>query len=349
MSHPAAEQLQFFIRTIVWSDYEISTPILLQDDNGPCPLIALINTLLLKAEVQHRNDQLNDTVESHQTTAVLTLKSYLAHKPRVELPDLLSRLGDLLITFHELSPDYDVDKLLESLPLLHMGLTVNPNLIDGSFEKDSAVDLFSIFGLKLRHGWVVDLDSKVAEKVSQLKYFDSIQMYLLENKDEVFTGWLEENSTQLTREGMLLLNQTLEDDEFVVFFRNNHFSTLFKKSDNDFYALLTDYSFGSNTRIIWQSLISSSGTDDLFFTGDFVPVLEESEDDEGSAFAREVQQQEDLLYAQELHEREQERARKAKQTRLPKKNPPVKEPISKSKEGTKDSKKPKKSTNCIIV
>lgn len=35
------------IKLIEWSETTLRTPILLQDKNGPCPLIALVNTLVL--------------------------------------------------------------------------------------------------------------------------------------------------------------------------------------------------------------------------------------------------------------------------------------------------------------
>ncbi len=49
--------------------------------------------------------------------------------------------------------------------------------------------------------------------------------------------FLDENRSQLTHYGILQLNQTMRDNQLAVFFRNNHFSTIWKnqvKSFNSF-------------------------------------------------------------------------------------------------------------------
>ena len=40
--------------------------------------------------------------------------------------------------------------------------------------------------------------------------------------------FLDENRSQLTHYGILQLNQTMRDNQLAVFFRNNHFSTIWK-------------------------------------------------------------------------------------------------------------------------
>ena len=51
--------------------------------------------------------------------------------------------------------------------------------------------------------------------------------------DIIFPGlaaecFLEETANQLTYHGLCELNAKLQEDELCVFFRNNHFSTLYK-------------------------------------------------------------------------------------------------------------------------
>lgn len=343
---PSTSDIEFFIRVITWSEYELVTPILLQEENGPCPLIALVNTLLLQTEITNRNNQLNGDHNSETVEEVLSFKTYLKGRPTIKLDDLLSQLGHLLIKFNENKIGYDLSKLLESLPLLHTGLSVNPNLTDGTFEQDLAVDLFSIFDLKFAHGWVIEPQSTL--KISELKFFDYIQDYLVSTDDEQVKTWLNENSAQLTTYGRSLLDK-FGNDEFIVFFRNNHFNTLYKKNGNDLYLLLTDSSFNKSTKIVWQSLISVNGNDDLFFAGDFTPVMEEMSndlsnmniEDENFKLIKQLQEEDDQEYAKKL------------QKSYEKKLPPVKEEIkknSKSKKPSKDSStKKNKKSNCVIV
>ena len=40
--------------------------------------------------------------------------------------------------------------------------------------------------------------------------------------------FLDENRSQLTHYGILQLKQTMRDNQLAVFFRNNHFSTIWK-------------------------------------------------------------------------------------------------------------------------
>lgn len=345
MTAPSSS-IEFSIRVITWSEYELSTPILLQEENGPCPLIALVNTLLLETETTNRNNQLNDKENNETVNEALSFKRYLAGRSTITLDDLLSRVGHLLIKFNENKIGYDLTKLLENLPLLHTGLSVNPNLTDGTFEQDLSVDLFSIFDLKFAHGWVIEPETNLV--ISDLKFFDCIQDYLITTDDKEVKSWLNENSSQLTTYGRNLLNK-FGNDEFIVFFRNNHFNTLYKKDNNEFYLLLTDSSFNRNTKIVWQSLISVNGTDDLFFAGDFTPVLEEVSndlqnlaiEDENLKLMKQLQEEDDETYAKNL------------QKSYNKRQPPVKEELKINDNGKKKAKESKakknKKSNCVIV
>lgn len=362
------DSIDFNIRLVTWSDYELQTPILLQDVNGPCPLIALVNTLLMKSEIKARNNQLNDISNDSLLEEVVFFKAFLFNKTNITLKELLSRLGDLMIKFNH-GKDVDLDKLLESLPLLHTGLSVNPDLTNGDFEHDLALELFNIFDLDLCHGWIVDPknstesnDELVVKKFNELKYFDSIQDYLLSADDQPVRQWLDENSTQLTQYGIKHLDERLQVDDFIIFFRNNHFNTLYKKHDGDFYLLLTDSSFTKGSLIVWQSLISISGKDDLFFTGDFLPVLEDTTQD----FSNMTMENEDYQLIKQLQEEDDKKYAENLQKSYEKRNPPVQQPLSKgskskSKDKTKESKDktskdpkdpkdPKtKKSDCIIV
>lgn len=201
--------IEFHIRCISWSldyisgnDDNLLTPILLQDKNGPCPLIALINTLLLNYELRLRNivQSMNlevylDEVTEKKFNALNDLKLLLfKHEGRsgtISLTVLLSQLGDLLLVYLESrdaqpepnlkgkrstsnfssttslhsKPSYNIDKLLSSLPLLHTGLSVNPILTNGNFPpSELASTLFELFELKFKHGWIINqIDSEDVE------------------------------------------------------------------------------------------------------------------------------------------------------------------------------------------
>lgn len=356
--------IAFPVKTIRWSQYEQVTPILLQEENGPCPLIALVNTLLLKSDIDARTSGLDEESReglstphastSHDTTK---LRDLLKRKvgEKVALSDVLATLGDLLLDVTA-ADSAVINNILESLPLLHTGLDVNPDLTSGGFpENDLASQIFTVFGLEYHHAWCWQptLDSAADLVFSEYKTFDSIQDSLLGSapgvgdhlKQEV-RMWLEENSTQLTPYGLEKLDLAVKPDLVVIFFRNNHFSTIYKANNHDFYLLITDTAFTKLNKYVWQSLISASGSEDLYFTGDFLPIVDsddynvDNNEDEDIALVRRLQEQEDSEYA--------ERLQKKFNTRKPKSQGTTVSEAVEAKTDTKDKKKKKKG-GCVIV
>ncbi|CAI5758088.1 unnamed protein product [Candida verbasci] len=389
--------VKFPIKLVDWTleylsnlgeDFQLKTPILLQEKNGPCPLISLMNTLIFKNEsIIHEhfiNDYVKDGLLDRKIKGISKLKDLLIVKyhsiGHIELNEVLSNLGELLLVFTEnTNYQFEVDQLLEQLPKLHTGLDVNPNLINGEFEPDLGTTLFSIFDLQFRHGWVInqidDVDNfndidrgnmsiqtlevvdnygQLVEIFNDLKTFDKIQDYLLDQDEStsfnqrLISKWLDLNKTQLTTNGLQKLNY-LDKGEFIIFFRNNHFNTLFKKNNNEFYLIVTDSSFiNKSSKIIWQSLNSVNGKDDLFFTGDFYPVLDiddvtTTENQSDYLLSKQLQEEEDRKLAEKLENRNKKKSQpQSKQQQL-------KKPTSKPSKETIDKDNKKKKLNCCIV
>lgn len=144
---------------------------------------------------------------------------------------------------------------------------------------------------------------------SKYQDFNSIQDYLLQNENNLSTHkvqeWLRKNSTQLTSRGLMLMHQQIAPETVAIFFRNNHFSTIYKSGD-DLFVLLTDGSFDKSAGYVWQSLTSILGSNDTFYNGDFTPISESSNvpgeryevfDSENVRFAQKIQEKEDSNYA----------------------------------------------------
>ena len=363
--------IEFPVKAITWSVYEQKTPILLQEENGPCPLIALVNTLLLASDIEARTTawgkenavlpesrELGLASSSPQPNGSARIKELLNKHvgDRVSLAELLACLGDANV----------VSDLLESLPLLHTGLTVNPNLVSGGFPpQDLAAKIFDAFGLMFVHAWIWEPGhNKDADSVFPLlQTFDAVQDFLLTKDEETepnaevsaVSAWLDENSTQLTLHGLSVLDKQLPADSVAIFFRNNHFSTLYKADNHDLYLLLTDTAFTKRPDFVWQSVISASGKDDLFFSGDFTPINDELEPwalypNDDMAVARQLQEEEDAATAQRLQASYNTKKSKQKGTTVSEGAKGAKEqPLKKaSKKETKEGKSKKKG-NCVIV
>ncbi|KAK6867228.1 Ubiquitin carboxyl-terminal hydrolase MIY1 [Candida tropicalis] len=360
------DSVQFPLKLINWkldSNHDLlSTPILLQEKNGLCPLIALCNTLLLNHDMQTNNKSVSDedptyfanNQERSKEISMDNFKSKLINKyhnqGKINLDEVLQYIADLLLVYIEGIEDrfkFTIDEFLSNLPKLHTGLNVNPILYSSEFQQD----------------------------LDYLLHDDDDDDPQIHQNKEFLSKWLSLNQTQLTQQGIAELNDKLDTNEFIVFFRNNHFNTLFKKSENEFYLLLTDSSFvgsshtsNKSSQIIWQSLNSVSGNDDLFFTGDFNPVLDIDQDlpnfapDTGNSdylLLKQLQEEEDQKLAAGLQKRYDKR-KPSNNTKNDSNNtaPPSKSSSSRTNPGTHKLKEStdiktdttqKKKKHCIIT
>lgn len=106
----------YSIRHVNWADPAgrmRESPVLVQNRNGPCPLLALINALVLRAP---RNAQL-PIVKALQPREQISLGLLI----QALFDELTTRLGP-----HEELPD--IEALSRFLTMLHTGMNVNPRL-----------------------------------------------------------------------------------------------------------------------------------------------------------------------------------------------------------------------------
>lgn len=275
--------------------------ILLQGENGPCPLVALVNTLILR-EMMSKNPGTKQT-----------FSSYTYGKDRVSVDSLLSRLGDVLAETLHVYSDHSAsaDTVFALLPHLVTGLNVNPGF-DGSFEPGPSVDLFRLYGIDLVHGWICDSRDPAYTTINQVGFYDEAQSLILKANEEpeneqlqlakyTIEAFLQENVTELTLYGLDRLSVNLVEDLPQVLFRNDHFSTVMKHN-NTIYTLVTDMGFKNERNLVWQSLTSPTGTGDDFYDHLFqLPSRHES------ASTVPDSAQKDYDYAKQLQEKEDER------------------------------------------
>ncbi|PON64053.1 hypothetical protein TorRG33x02_274040 [Trema orientale] len=84
---------------------------------------------------------------------------------------------------------------------------------------------------------------------------------------ELIRNFLKSNASQLTFYGLFCLQEGLKERELCVFFRNNHFSTMFK-FNGELYLLATDQGYINQPDLVWEKLNEVNG-DTLFMTGNF--------------------------------------------------------------------------------
>ncbi|KAL9107441.1 MAG: hypothetical protein Q9227_007638 [Pyrenula ochraceoflavens] len=281
------------------------TSMLIQNKNGPCPLLALVNALILSID----DSAVNKTLRSREHVSLgLIIES---------LMDELTTDARGLAT----GPLPDVDELNRFLLMLHNGMNANPrlaatastqpNLIDvrnsvmpqflnddrkpGSFEETADVKLYSAFSIPLVHGWLPSRSDPAhqafARSAATYEDAQTIQFGEEELEAKLSQGGLTPSEqqllqdivsiksffntypTQLTTYGLRVINDSLYPGSFAILFRNDHFSTIFKHPDTGrLFVLVTDAGYSSHDEVIWESLVDISNKHSEFYSGDFRPV-----------------------------------------------------------------------------
>jgi hypothetical protein len=90
----------------------------------------------------------------------------------------------------------------------------------------------------------------------------------------VLQAFLDRTASQLTFHGLLQLHEHLRERQLCVFFRNNHFCTMFKVHGK-LYLLVTDEGYGGEPRVVWE-LLDDVGGDTEFCTAAFALGAEAS-------------------------------------------------------------------------
>ncbi|KAL9576575.1 MAG: hypothetical protein Q9212_006985 [Teloschistes hypoglaucus] len=315
-SGPAQNQQRsetYQIRLVNWFDASSPvnprrSPIMVQNANGPCPLLALVNALVLSTPFE-------------VTTALVET---LRVREQVSLGLLLDAVIDELMSGRRGNAAQalpDVSELYAFLVDLHTGMNVNPRFVDsipaptnlmddpidrmpsqlpesrklGGFEDTAQMRLYGTFAVPLVHGWLPRRNHPVCAALSRsAKTYEDAQSLLfaeeeLENKlqahglsedeqrllEDVTSVkyFLKSSPTQLTDYGLDTITETLHPGALAILFRNDHFSTLYKEPRSGrIFTMVTDLGYSGHDEIVWESLVDINGEGSEFFSGDFRPV-----------------------------------------------------------------------------
>lgn len=299
------------IRVVNWADTASSdktrvSPIMVQNANGPCPLLALVNALTLS------------TPADLSTALVETLRV----REQITLGLLLDAVIDELMSGRRGHNLPDVSELYAFLINLHTGMNVNPSfvsaeevetggLIDasitelpsdasdfrkpGCFETTKEMKLYSTFGVPLIHGWITPRNhptfaslkrsARTYEEAQNLMFREEelenkLQQDGLKEDEQLMLAdilsikhFLSSSATQLTEYGLETMARCLGPGSIAILFRNDHFSTLYKHPySGQLFTLVTDMGYAGHAEVVWESLTDVSGERCEFFAGDFRPV-----------------------------------------------------------------------------
>lgn len=255
------------------------THILLQNENGPCPLLAAVNCLLLKDLIE-----LTPLCKDHGF---------------ITLEDLTNLLANYAVQYHSSTHTFHMEELMEYLPRFQYGMDVNPKFTAiTAYEYTAELTAFDTLGATLVHGWLAEPDSAYAAALGTQSYNqvldrvlagdaaavelsrlqsladsegpkaeDNLHEKIQEQQKLVEVGqlcqdFLQESSHQLTLAGIEALLKNLTEDLPAVFFRNNHFGVIMKHKGS-LYLLVTDLGYGDTPDVVWERLDMVDGDTEL--------------------------------------------------------------------------------------
>ncbi|CAH6874754.1 ubiquitin carboxyl-terminal hydrolase MINDY-2 [Phodopus roborovskii] len=245
-------QSVYHIKWIQWK--EENTPIITQNENGPCPLLAILNVLLLAWKV--KLPPMMEIITAEQ------LMEYLGDYMLEAKPKEISEI-------QRVNYEQNMSDAMSILHKLQTGLDVNVRFTGVRvFEYTPECIVFDLLDIPLYHGWLVDpqIDdivkavgncsyNQLVEKIISYKQSDNSQLV---SEGFVAEQFLNNTATQLTYHGLCELTSTVQEGELCVFFRNNHFSTM-TKHKGQLYLLVTDQGFLTEEKVVWESLHNVDG------------------------------------------------------------------------------------------
>lgn len=286
-----AEGGQSSIYEVKWIEFGLrSSAIITQNENGPCPLISIVNVLLLR-----------DKLALPEGCKVVSAEQ------------LLGYLGDLVLRLSTDNTEPDLQRNINDavtiLPRLSTGLDVNVKFTGVShFEYTNEQLIFDILDINLYHGWLVDPQMEdLCLAVNSLSYNQLVEKIITNNgsKDSELVSqsliaqhFLEDSASQLTYHGLCELNSNIGEQNLGIFFRNNHFSTIFKRN-GELFLLVTDQGFLAQKDVVWETLANIEG-DSRFVNSSFQTTGVDQNCDGTSSMACDEQQENDRILAVKL-------------------------------------------------
>ena len=248
---------------------------------GPCPLIAIANVLILKDEMKI-NTSFNQVSIDHLVESLANI---------ILATDTGSSLKNSESKF------VDIQACLNILPKLKDGLDLNikSSKVNG-FEFTEELSLFDTLEIPILHGWIAsnidecfgyesNRDCFTADNmdlINSLSYNNLVYKVieyqkLLEKKGNVASKadadanmklrsegkacehFLKCTSRQLTPAGILKMYDYLTDGDLAIFFRNNHFNTIYCH-EGQIFLLVTDLGYIDVKNATWE-LLDLDGVD----------------------------------------------------------------------------------------
>lgn len=301
------------VKKIHWHD-DTSTsnprtsPILVQNKNGPCPLVALVNALTLTTPADMPDTALVQVLRSREQVSLNLLLDAvfdeLMSPRRTSSEDALPDVSDLYSFLQSLQTGMNVNPRFVPTPemmtaykrtsLTHLDPAERGDFIPGTFENTMEMSLYAAFSIPLIHGWLPSRSDPAYEALERrgASYEEAQNLLFREEElDDKLSNpngglseteaqlyqdimaikmFLAESATQLTPWGIGVIAKAMRPGTFAILFRNDHFSTLYcHPQTTKLLSLVTDAGYGSHAEVVWESLVDVNGERTEYLSGDF--------------------------------------------------------------------------------
>lgn len=148
------------IKTVFYEERE--RHILLQNENGPCPLLAAANVLLLRGVMELRRTDISNTYISTE--------------------NVLQLLANHALSTNQTSDHHwHMEELLNTLNRFQYGMDVNPKFTAGvtGVEYTQNMSAFDLLQVTLLHGWLIDpeTEQRVSSIVQNKTYNECLDLF----------------------------------------------------------------------------------------------------------------------------------------------------------------------------
>lgn len=299
--------------------------IILQNMNGPCPLIAILNALILR---EKSIPGINPELEFITLEGILSvLANFILSKYNTF--DNFNSKSNLKNNSLDENLARMVDDVIALLPKLSQGLDINIRF-DGGFEFTEALELFDLVEFKLFHCWCIDPDDTQWKFMRNLSFNSAMEKMivgldqensqnsssqtnnitsngsLIQNEKSISESeriqiFFQEFGGQITSFGLQRLKSCMQDNQIAVLFWNSHFSTIIKRYEN-IYLIASDEGYELFPEIVYLRLDNVFG--DFTTCGrNFKPLEKENFENQFNdlQYAMKLQSMEDSYISQKFN------------------------------------------------
>ncbi|CAM0136981.1 unnamed protein product [Umbelopsis sp. WA50703] len=302
---------EYLLKEIDWinpsTGAEKRVKIITQNKNGPCPLVAIGNVLLLRGDIritpfdrptvtfEYLASQLGEYLLSRSptTTTKITEEN---DKPPKKQPCTGHDISQGNLT-RQMTDDYVMDyrfnlnNALSIIPNLRSGLDINVyfNSIYG-FEPTKELALFDLFHVDLVHGWVVDPEDNETQRVVVDKcgsYNSAVERVIssdIASQQQATKPEADDIDTELIHTG-LVISQFLESSATQLTYHGlqllmdsipkGKLCVFFRNNHHPelelLYTLVTDSGFVYERALVWESLEDVDQSLSRFYDSWFCP------------------------------------------------------------------------------